>query len=174
MKIGVIGCGWAFDLYMADWARGRGLEIAGVSDLDPARLDVVCRYYGLRRYESNEALLADPDVAIVVNLTPPPCHYPVTKAALEAGKHVYSEKPLTTDLEQARELLALAEANGLYLCCAPSNVLGDTAQTLWKAVEDGAVGEARRLGERELPRLAAGAAVSWCPSPAVDILFHRR
>ena len=59
MKIGVIGCGWAFDLYMADWAGGRGLEIAGVSDLDPARLDVVCRYYGLRRYESNAALLAD-------------------------------------------------------------------------------------------------------------------
>lgn len=143
MKIGVIGCGWAFDLYMADWTGGRGLEIAGVSDLDPARLDVVCRHYGLRRYESNAAMLADPDVAIVVNLTPPPCHYPVTKAALEAGKHVYSEKSLTTDLGQARELFALAEANGLYLCCAPSNVLGDTAQTLWKAVEDGAVGDVR-------------------------------
>ena len=144
MKIGVIGCGWAFDLYMADWAGGGGgLEMAGVSDLDPGRLDVVCRHYGLRRYEDNAAMLADPDVAIVVNLTPPPCHYPVTKAALEAGKHVYSEKPLTTDLGQARELFALAEANGLYLCCAPSNVLGDTAQTLWKAVEDGAVGDVR-------------------------------
>ncbi len=143
MKIGVIGCGWAFDIYMASWAEGRGLEIAGISDLDSARLDVVCRHYGLRRYENNGALLADPDVAIVVNLTPPPSHYPVTKAALEAGKHVYSEKPLTTNLEQARELFALAEANGLHLCCAPSNVLGDSAQTMWKAVEDGAVGDVR-------------------------------
>ena len=143
MKIGVIGCGWALDLYMATWTSERGLEIAGVWDIDPVRLDVVCRHYGLRRYENHDAMLADPEVAIVVNLTPPQCHYAVTKSALEAGKHVYSEKPLTTDLEQARKLFALAEANGLYLCCAPSNVLGDTAQTKWKAVEDGAIGDVR-------------------------------
>ena len=172
MKIGIIGCGWAFDIYMASWAEGRGLEIAGVSDSDPARLDVVCRHYGLRRYENNAALLADTGVAIVVNLTPPPSHYRVTKSALEAGKHVYSEKPLTTNLEQARELFALAEANGLYLCCAPSNVLGDSAQTMWKAVEDGAVGDVRivyaeldgsplRLQRPETWRSQTGAPFPW-------------
>ena len=172
MKIGIIGCGWAFDIYMASWAEGRGLEIAGVSDSDPARLDVVCRHYGLRRYENNAALLADTGVAIVVNLTPPSSHYRVTKSALEAGKHVYSEKPLATDLEQARELFALAEANGLYLCCAPSNVLGDSAQTMWKAVEDGAVGDVRivyaeldgsplRLQRPETWRSKTGAPFPW-------------
>lgn len=72
---------------------------------------------------------------------PPPVHYAVTKAALEAGKHVYSEKPVTTNLAQARNLFELAEANGLFLSCAPSNVLSDTAQTMWKAVDDGTVGD---------------------------------
>lgn len=142
MKVGIIGCGWAFDLYMATWPRRR-LEIAGVADRDPARRGAAGRYYGLRRYESNEALLADPDVGIVVNLTPPPSHYPVTKAALQAGKHVYSEKPLATDLAHARELVALAEANGLRLSCAPSNVLGDSARAMRKAVAEGAVGDVR-------------------------------
>lgn len=141
MKIGVVGCGWAFELYMDGWDRHPQLEIAGIADVDPTRLGVVGRHYGLRCYASNEALFADPEVDVVANFTPPPSHYSVTKAALEAGKHVYSEKPLTTDLAQARELLDLAEANGLHLSCAPSNVLGDTAQTMWKAIEDGVVGD---------------------------------
>ena len=143
MKVGIIGCGWAFDLYMATWRRRPRLELAGVADRDPARRDAAGRHYGLRRYESNEALLADPDIEIVANLTPPPSHYPVTKAALRAGKHVYSEKPLATDLAHARELIALAEANGLRLSCAPSNVLGDSARTMRDAVAGGAVGDVR-------------------------------
>ena len=67
----------------------------------------------------------------------------MTRAALLAGKHVYSEKPLVPDFEQARELFALAEARGLRLSCAPSNAMSDTTQTMWKAVRDGAVGEVR-------------------------------
>lgn len=140
MKIGVIGCGYVFDHYMATWRRHPRLELAGVADIDRARLDRVCAFYGLRRYDSNEALLADPDIGIVVNLTSIESHGAVTQAALQAGKHVYSEKPLVTDMEEARALAALAAEKGLALSCAPSNALGDTAQTLWKAVLDGAVG----------------------------------
>ena len=143
MKIGIIGCGWAFEVYMETWGRHPHLEIAGVADLDPVRLGVVSRHYNIRPYQSNEALLADPDITIVANLSPPPVHYAVTKAALEAGKHVYSEKPVTTDLAQARDLFELAEANGLFPSCAPSNVLSDTAQTMWKAVDAGTVGDVR-------------------------------
>jgi len=143
MKIGIIGCGFSFDRYMETWGKHPRLEIAGVADLNPARLDAVSRFYKLRAYESNEAMLADSEIDIIANFTSIPSHYPVIKAALEAGKHVYSEKPLTTALGQARKLFALAEAKGLYLSCAPSNALGDTSQTMWKAVEDGAVGDVR-------------------------------
>lgn len=140
MRVGVIGCGYVFDHYMTTWRWHPRLALVGAADRDAARLARVAAFYGLRTYPSNEALLADPDIDLVLNLTSIESHDEVTRAALEAGKHVYSEKPLTTDLAVARALFALAEARGLALSCAPSNALGDTAQTLWKAVRDGAVG----------------------------------
>jgi predicted dehydrogenase len=143
VKIAFIGCGYVFDHYMATWGRHPNLSLTGVADIDSDRARKVARVYGLRRYASTAELLGDPEVDIVVNLTSIDAHYEVTRAALMAGKHVYSEKPLTTDLDQARELLDLAKEQGLVLSCAPSNVLGDTTQTLWKAVLDGAVGEVR-------------------------------
>src|ERR1700722_19833818 len=109
MKLAVVGCGYVFDIYMrAHWAHPE-LEIAGVFDLNPRRLEDVVAHYGLRPYPSYEALLADDSVQLVLNLTDIRSHYAVTKQALEAGKHVYSEKPLTKDLDRTRELFALAQ-----------------------------------------------------------------
>jgi predicted dehydrogenase len=86
-------------------------------------------------------LLADPAVEIVVNLTSIRSHYDTIKRALEAGKHVYSEKPLTTDLDQTRELFALAQAHRLVLTGAPCNLYCDAVSTMSKAVRDGAIGK---------------------------------
>ncbi len=143
MKIGVIGCGYVFDHYMATWGRYPELALKGVADRDSARRDVVAQAYKLKAYASNEELLADPEIAIVVNLTSIESHVEVNRAALLAGKHVYSEKPLAPDIEQARTLIALADRLGLRLSCAPSNAMSDTTQTMWKAVRDGAVGDVR-------------------------------
>src|SRR5699024_1069762 len=88
-------------------------------------------------------MLADPEIEIILNLTSVESHYEVTRAALAAGKHVYSEKPLVTDMAQARELFALAQTHGRHLACAPSNALSATSQTLWRVVADGAVGDVR-------------------------------
>jgi predicted dehydrogenase len=143
MKVGIIGCGYVFDHYMSTWGRHPRLDLAGVADIDAARLARVGAFYGLRTYPSNEALLADPEIGIVVNLTSIESHHDVTRAALLAGKHVYSEKPFVTDMAQAHDLARLAEKRSLRLSCAPSNAMGDTAQTLWKAVRDGAVGSPR-------------------------------
>ena len=143
MKIGIIGCGYVFDHYMATWERHPSLEIAGVADTNPVRLEQVCKAYSLKAYDDNCSILADPKIEIIVNLTSIESHYQVTRDALLAGKHVYSEKPLVTNLVQARELVALAESKGLRLSCAPSNALGDTSQTMWKAVRDGAIGDVR-------------------------------
>ncbi len=143
MKIGFVGCGYVFDHYMTTFARHRGLSIAGVSDIDRARAEAVGAYYGLKVYESTEALLADPGIETVVNLTSIPAHYEVSRAALEAGKHVYSEKPLTATLEETDALVALAEARGLRLSAAPSNALSPTVQTLWSVVDQGHVGDVR-------------------------------
>ena len=143
MKIGVIGCGYVFDHYMTTIGRHPSLQIAGVADRDPARAQAVGRYYGLQVYPTNEALLADPAVGIVANFTSIEAHHAVSRAALLAGKHVYSEKPLTMTMDQARDLVDLAAEYGLRLSAAPSNALSATAQTLWKIVADGAIGTPR-------------------------------
>lgn len=143
MKIGIIGCGYVFDHYMATWKKHPGLVIAGIADRDAGRLAAAARFYGLQTYPDTAALLADPEVTIVANLTSIESHYEVTRAALEAGKHVYSEKPLVTDLGAARALMDLAASRGLRLACAPSNALSATSLTMWKAVTDGAVGDVR-------------------------------
>ena len=143
MQIGVIGCGYVFDHYMSTLAQHPNIRIAGVSDIDSARLARVGAFYGLKTYATNEALLADPDIGLILNLTSIASHYEVTKAALEAGKHVYSEKPFTTDLAQARALIALAQSRGLRLSGAPCNPMSNSVQTLWRAVREGAVGKVR-------------------------------
>ncbi|MCI5226259.1 MAG: gfo/Idh/MocA family oxidoreductase [Candidatus Electrothrix sp. AX2] len=143
MKIAIIGCGYVFDVYMATWHRHPNLEILGVTDIDRSRVEVVTHFYRLAAYSCNEEVYADKRVELVVNLTSIDSHYEVTKFALSAGKHVYSEKPLATSMDQVNDLIALAEQKGLRLSCAPSNVLSDTIQTMWKAVLDGAVGDVR-------------------------------
>jgi predicted dehydrogenase len=141
MKIAFVGCGYVFDIYMrTQWAYPE-LEICGVYDIDTARSATVAKHYGFHVYPSYDALLTDPQVEIVVNLTSIRSHYETVKRALEAGKHVYSEKPLTTDIEQTRELFELAQRRGVILTGAPCNIFSDAVSTMWKAVRDGAIGK---------------------------------
>ncbi len=145
MRIGIIGCGYVFDHYMATMARHEGIEIAGIADKDASRLAHVATFYNLKAYLTVAALLADETIEIIANFTSIEAHYEITKAALLAGKHVYSEKPFVTDVVQARELIALAESRDLRISCAPSNSLSATSQTFWKAVRDGAIGDVRMI-----------------------------
>jgi predicted dehydrogenase len=141
MKIAFVGCGYVFDIYMrTKWAHPE-LEVCGVFDINSARANTVGQHYGFHVYPDYETLLADPAVEIVINLTSIRAHYEVTRRALEADKHVYSEKPLTTEMDHARELFSLAEAHGLVFTGAPCNLYCDTVSTLWKAVRDGAIGK---------------------------------
>ncbi len=143
MKIGVIGCGYVFDHYMTTRDRHPGITFVGVTDIDQDRAQTVGTYYDLKVYPDTASLLADPEIDIVANFTSIESHFEVTRAALEASKHVYSEKPFTTSLSDAKLLAALADEKGVRLSCAPSNALSTSVQTLWKAVEDGAVGTPR-------------------------------
>ena len=141
MKIAFVGCGYVFDIYMrVKWAYPE-LEIGGVYDIDTSRSAVVAQHYGFHVYPSYEALLADPSVGIVVNLTSIRAHATVIRQALEAGKHVYSEKPVTLELAETQALFALAAERGLVLTGAPDNIYSDAVSTLWKAVRDGAIGK---------------------------------
>ncbi len=145
MRFAMVGCGYVADFYFATLANHPELDLAGVYDRDAERARHFAEFHGVARFDSFEQVLEDPTVELIANLTNPRSHYAVSKAALEAGKHVYSEKPLSLDLDEATELVELAERLGLIIVSAPCNLLGETAQTMWKALRE------RRIG---VPRLA--------------------
>lgn len=141
----LIGCGFVADLYMRS-LQASGIAVIGAYDLRAERLAAFCDHWGVPRFASLEALLAaTPKDGVILNLTNPHAHYEVNRACLEAGHHVYSEKPLALDMGHARELHQLAAARGLLLASAPCSVLGEAAQTLAKAVRDGVAGTPRLI-----------------------------
>ncbi|MGF1454983.1 MAG: Gfo/Idh/MocA family protein [Alphaproteobacteria bacterium] len=143
MKVAIIGCGYVFDHYMATWSRHPVLELKGVADIRAERTEAVSKTYGVAVYESAEAIFADDEIELVLNLTSIDSHAAIIRAALEAGKHVYTEKPVTEHPEEVRALFALAAERGLQLSAAPCNILSDTVVTMRRALEDGVVGAPR-------------------------------
>ena len=85
-------------------------------------------------------MLANPDVELVVNLTIPAVHVEVSRAAVAAGKHVSTEKPIGLDRESTRELLAAAGQAGVRIGSAPDTLLGPGFQTAKRAIQDGVIG----------------------------------
>ncbi|MGN6760200.1 MAG: Gfo/Idh/MocA family protein [Leifsonia sp.] len=138
--VGIIGCGNIAERYVVGMRRFPQLVIAGCADVDSAFAESLAERVGIPAYESVEQLLADPEVDLVVNITPPRVHETVTRSALVAGKHVYVEKPMTTDPDSARDLLREADLSGLLLGAAPDTFLGSAAQTARRAIDDGVIG----------------------------------
>jgi predicted dehydrogenase len=143
MRIAIVGCGFVADYYMVTLAGYPELELVGVTDRDRVRAGRFAALHSVVCYDTLDDLLSDSRVELVLNLTNPRSHYEVTRACLESGKHVYSEKPLAMELGSARELVELAERRGLGLASAPCSLLGETAQTLWRALREGLVGTVR-------------------------------
>ena len=143
MKIALIGCGFVADYYLATLGMHPELQVMGVFDKIPERTATLSKAYGVHAYPSLSAVLNDPQVQMVLNLTNPRDHHAISKDALLAGKHVYSEKPLAMEMADARELVDLARERGLQIACAPCSLLGETAQTIWRALRTSAVGPVR-------------------------------
>jgi predicted dehydrogenase len=133
-RIGIVGTGFVADLYMRSLATFPNLVVDAAFDIDPARLAAFCRFWKVRAAASLDQLLRSPGITVVLNLTNPGAHFEVSRACLQAGRHVYSEKPLATTLEDARSLVDLARDAGLLLASAPCSLLGEAAQTLWASV----------------------------------------
>lgn len=141
--IAFVGCGFVADFYAFNLRMHPELRLVGMFDRDRARLLTLQGAHGGRAYRNLEELLSDPAVEIVVNLTDPASHHGVSKAALLAGKHVYSEKPLALSTQQAADLVETSERLGLLLSSAPCIHLGNSLQGLGAAVRDGLIGRPR-------------------------------
>jgi len=140
IKIGIIGCGDISAAYLRTARTFEVLECVACADIVPARAKARAKEFGVPRACCVNELLADPDIQIVVNLTTPQAHAEVSLAALHAGKHVYTEKPLATTRADGLRILELAAERDLRVGCAPGTFLGGGLQTCRKLVDDGAIG----------------------------------
>ena len=161
MRIALVGAGNIADRYAACIVAEPELELAGATDLDGGRAEALAAARGGRVYADLAAVLADDSVDTVVNLTAPQAHYDVAAAALAAGRHVHSEKPLALRHADAVQLVELAREHGVRLSAAPATLMGEAQQTLWKLVRDGAVGRVRAVyAEANWDRIER-----WHPDP---------
>jgi len=149
--MGVIGCGNISGAYLKAAAGFPILDVKALADINPAAAEARGAEFGIPA-KSVDALLADREIEIVVNLTVPLAHVEVGLRVIEAGKHVHSEKPLGITTAEARPLLDAARERNLRVGCAPDTFLGGAHQTCRKLIDAGAIG---------VP--IAGAAFFMCP-----------
>ncbi|MBR4711168.1 MAG: Gfo/Idh/MocA family oxidoreductase [Clostridia bacterium] len=142
VKTAVIGCGMISNIYIRNLKQLFSvIDLAAVCDINRAAAEEKAKTFGVEKVMTIDEVAADPEIELAVNLTAPVAHYSVIRQMLEAGKHVYTEKMFTTDLAQARELTALADAKGLMIAVAPDTVLGAGVQTARHMIDSGLVGE---------------------------------
>lgn len=160
VTVGVIGCGVISDAYLKGAKASTLLRVKSVADRIPEAAKAKAEAWDVQA-ASVDALLADPEIEIVVNLTVPLAHHAVGVAILEAGKHLYAEKPLAVDGTEAADLLDRAERAGLRVGCAPDTFLGASHQAARRAIDQGRIG-----------RVVAGSAAvlshgmeHWHPNP---------
>jgi len=138
--IGIIGCGNISTIYIENSKRLSNILLKGCADLDRSRAEAQVARFGLSKVYTVEEMLADPEIELIINLTIPAAHGDVALAAVQAGKSVYNEKPLTIKLEDAQRLMALAEAKGVRVGAAPDTFLGAGLQTCRQVIDSGEIG----------------------------------
>ena len=166
VAIGMIGCGNISDAYLTGAGRSKLVRVKSVADLRADAAAAQAKKYGVQAVQV-DALLGDADIDIVINLTVPLAHAAVSRSIIDAGKHVYSEKPLATDYLDGRALLEAAAAKGVRVGCAPDTFFGAGHQACRGAIDAGRIGG-----------VVAGAATilghgaeSWHPNPE---FFYKR
>ena len=164
LRIGLIGCGNISTSYLARAKNFGAVSFRAVADINPATAQARGEEFGVEAM-SVDALLAHPEVDLVLNLTIPAAHFEISSRALEAGKHVYSEKPYVLTVEEGQALAKLASEKGLRVGSAPDTVLGSSHQLARKLIDDGAVG---RITSGTCAVMSPGME-SWHPNP--DFFF---
>lgn len=140
LGVGIIGCGNISAAYLQLAPLFKGYEILAVADINMDNAKARAEEFGVRAHTVVD-LLASDDIDLVINLTIPAAHLEVSRSIIEAGKHVYSEKPFVLNLAEAQELGALAKAKGVRVGSAPDTFMGASHQLARKLVDDGSIGQ---------------------------------
>ena len=164
--VGLIGAGTISDTYLTNLTSFPDVTVRMVSDLDVERAATQAAKYGVPSAGTVAELLSDPGIEIVVNLTIPAAHVDIGIAALDSGKHVWTEKPLALDRPSARKLLDRAREKGLRVASAPDTVLGAGLQTVRRVVDAGRIG----VPQSALALFQSSGPERWHPAP--EFLFQ--
>jgi predicted dehydrogenase len=162
LRVGVIGCGTVSVPYLKTLMASPEIEVVSCTDLLPERAVARADQFGVKTVYSQDELFSAPDIDLVVNLTVPEAHFDVTMAALRAGKHVWTEKPLGVNREQGSALIQKAADCGLHVGCAPDTVLGAGLQTSRRLLDEKLIGDPLAAAAFLLSR----GPESWHPDPA--------
>lgn len=165
--IGIVGCGAISDVYFEAGSVFQAFDVVACADQDRDRAREKARAFDVPAAGGTAELLDNPDVDVVVNLTPPAAHAEVTAEALQADCHVYTEKPIAASAEEARAILDVAESSGCQIGSAPDTVLGQAVQTARRAIDDGRIGDP--IGGTAF--MVSGGHEGWHPDPD---LYYRR
>lgn len=160
-RLGIVGCGSISERYFANGALSSIVEVVSCTDHNLDAALTMANRFGVKAV-SYVDMLNDETIDLVVNLTPPAAHLEVGLRALNAGKHVYSEKPLAASLGEARELITFAADIGLRVGCAPDTFFGAAHQTARQALDSGSIGSV--LGGAIA--FATRGMESWHPNPS--------
>lgn len=140
LRVGIVGCGNISAAYFSLAPLFKGIKVTACADINPAAAKARAKEFGVRAEATVEDLMKAKDVDIVVNLTVPAVHYAISRQALDAGKHVYSEKPFVLDVKEGLDLKKRADRQGLRVGSAPDTFLGGAHQQARHLVDSGAVG----------------------------------
>ena len=139
-NIGLIGCGNIAETYFRAQDYFNNIKFVACADKFPEVSKKCADQYNIKSLSVDE-IIHDTNVDVILNLTIPQAHYEISKLALVAGKHVYSEKPMSIKYDEANELVNLAKDNNLYIGNAPDTFLGGGGQVARKFVDDGDIGK---------------------------------
>ncbi|MBA3710051.1 MAG: Gfo/Idh/MocA family oxidoreductase [Planctomycetes bacterium] len=140
MNVGIIGCGNISNAYFTACKRFTDLNLVACADIDLERAQAKAKEHGVGKACTVDQILGDKNIHVLVNLTIPKAHAEIDCKALEAGKHVFSEKPFALTRAEGEKVVSLAKARKLRVGCAPDTVLGAGIQTARKLIDDGAIG----------------------------------
>jgi predicted dehydrogenase len=163
--VGILGCGNISAAYFKLIPLYNNIRAVACADINMAAAEARAAEFGVEA-QSIEAMLANPAVDVIVNLTIPEAHFEVSKRVLEAGKHVYSEKPFVLSIAEGEELRRIADARGLRVGSAPDTFMGGAHQFARKLIEEGKVG---KIMSGTAHVLGAGME-AWHPNP--DFFFR--
>jgi predicted dehydrogenase len=161
IRVGIIGCGMIAGEYAKDLKNYPELELVAVTDVDTERAQKFAETHGGEAVPTLDALLAKDNVDLVVDLATHHAHYEINSMALKAGKHLYSEKPVSLTAQEALSLVELAHQNGVRFGASPFTLMGEAQQTAWKLIREGKLGTVRVV----YAEVNWGRIESWHPAP---------